>query len=72
MHLCLLEHDGLVAFAIEDEKRRQNPPEVVITYAQKRRAEYPSFEDQFDLLYNGGYDVWKSTIQAVKDKYPKP
>ena len=45
---------------------------AAITYAEKRAAEYPSFADQFDLLYHGGYDVWKAAIQVVKDKYPKP
>jgi hypothetical protein len=40
-------------------------------YISKRAAEYPSFADQFDILYHGGYDAWKATIQAVKDKYPK-
>ena len=43
----------------------------VLTYAQKRAAEYPSFADQFDLIYHGGIDAWKTVIQAVKDKYPK-
>jgi hypothetical protein len=42
-----------------------------MTYVEKRMAEYPSFADQFDLLYHGGVDTWKSAIQAVKDKYPK-
>jgi hypothetical protein len=41
-------------------------------YQRLRSAEYPSFADQFDLLYHGGYDAWKAQIQAVKDKYPKP
>lgn len=41
------------------------------TYDQKRAQEYPSFADQFDLLYHGGYDAWKDAIKAVKDKYPK-
>jgi hypothetical protein len=41
------------------------------TYAEKRAAEYPSFADQFDLLYHGGLDAWKDAIQAVKTKYPK-
>ena len=43
----------------------------VLTYEQKRAAEYPSFADQFDLIYHGGIDAWKTVIQAVKDKYPK-
>lgn len=45
---------------------------AAIPYTEKRAAEYPSFADQFDLLYHGGYDAWKAAIQAVKDKYPKP
>jgi hypothetical protein len=40
-------------------------------YQYKRALEYPSFADQFDLLYHGGYDAWKSQIQNIKDKYPK-
>ena len=40
-------------------------------YQRLRAAEYPSFEDQFDLLYHGGIDAWKAAIKAVKDKYPK-
>lgn len=40
-------------------------------YQRQRSAEYPSFADQFDLLYHGGYDAWKAAIDAVKVKYPK-
>jgi len=40
-------------------------------YQRQRAAAYPSFADQFDLLYHGGYEAWKSAIAAVKDKYPK-
>ena len=42
-----------------------------IPYGERRAAEYPSFADQFDLLYHGGYEAWKASIQAIKDKYPK-
>ena len=39
---------------------------------QRNRAEaYPSIEDQLDDLYHNGIDGWKSTIKAIKDKYPK-
>jgi hypothetical protein len=41
-------------------------------YQRKRKTEYPSFADQFDTLYHGGYDAWKATIDSVKTKYPKP
>jgi hypothetical protein len=45
---------------------------AAIPYTEKRAAEYPSFADQFDLLYHGGYDAWKAAIDVVKTKYPKP
>jgi hypothetical protein len=41
-------------------------------YKINRQAEYPSFANQFDLLYHGGYDSWKAAIDLVKTKYPKP
>ena len=41
------------------------------SYKSKRRAEYPSMADQLDDIYNNGVDGWKTTIKAVKDKYPK-
>jgi hypothetical protein len=55
---------------VEAEALRPVQPEP--TYAEKRAAEYPSFADQFDLLYHGGESAWKSAIQTIKDKYPKP
>lgn len=44
------------------------------TYADRRRAEYPSLEEQVAALMDGGKalaDV-KAAIAAVKAKYPKP
>ena len=40
-------------------------------YQRSRAAEYPSIADQLDDLYHNGIDGWKTTIKAVKDKYPK-
>ena len=40
-------------------------------YIAKRQQTYPSFADQFDLLYHGGLDAWKAAIDAVKQEYPK-
>ena len=42
------------------------------TYKELRAAEYPSLADQFDLLYHGGYDAWRSAVDVIKAKYPKP
>lgn len=39
-----------------------------------RFNEYPSITDQLDMLYwdkVNGTNNWQTTIQAVKDKYPK-
>tara|TARA_R100000231_G_scaffold4704_2_gene7857 strand:- start:34 stop:312 length:279 start_codon:yes stop_codon:yes gene_type:complete len=40
-------------------------------YIYKREDEYPSIVNQLDDLYHNGIDGWKTTIKAVKDKYPK-
>ena len=40
-------------------------------YQRKRKAECPPIAEQLDDLYHNGIDGWKSTIKAIKDKYPK-
>ena len=40
-------------------------------YQRDRAASYPSWQDQLDDIFHNGIDGWKTTIQAVKDKYPK-
>ena len=42
------------------------------SYKSKRRAEYPDIVSQLDDIYHNGIDGWKTTIKAIKDKYPKP
>ena len=44
---------------------------TILSYSQKRAAEYPSIIDQLDELYHNGIDGWKAKIKEVKDKYPK-
>lgn len=44
-------------------------------YKQLRCNEYPSMVDQLDMQYwdkINGTTTWEDSIQAVKDKYPKP
>jgi prefoldin subunit 5 len=40
-------------------------------YIRKRKAEYPSIEDQLDMMFN---DIvgWRETITKIKNKHPKP
>ena len=40
-------------------------------YQRNRAKEYPSIVDQLDELYHNGIDGWRTSIQAIKDKYPK-
>jgi len=52
----------------------EGPDVVEPSYAELRAAEYPSREDQFDMMYwdkVNGTTLWEDTIQAIKDKYPK-
>jgi hypothetical protein len=67
---------GDVAYDGQDNVVEYDPAlidaEIAKTEYQHQRArEYPSYADQFDLLYHGGYDAWKAAIDAVKTKYPK-
>ena len=41
-------------------------------YQRDRKKEYPDIVEQLDILYHEGYDGWKSFIEAIKNKYPKP
>jgi len=44
-------------------------------YTTKRKAEYPSWQDQLDMQYHDLVDdttTWEDAIQAVKDAHPKP
>jgi hypothetical protein len=57
----------------EDIKRsKANAAFNAMSYAEKRQQAYPSIPDQLDTIYHGGLDAWKTAIQAVKDRYPKP
>ena len=40
-------------------------------YQRDRAEAYPLIADQLDDLYHNGIDGWKTTIKAIKDKYPK-
>ena len=41
-------------------------------YQRDRASDYPSIQEQLDVLYHQGYDGWKASIDEVKNKYPKP
>lgn len=52
----------------------EGPDIVEPDYATLRQQEYPSREEQLDMMYwdkVNGTTTWEDTIQAIKDKYPK-
>ncbi len=63
----LIWNDDTTPISKEDIKTKMGE----IEYISKRQEEYPSIVDQLDDIYHNGIDGWKTTIKAVKDKYPK-
>ena len=57
---------------IDAARTTLNAEAAAIAYQGQRKAEYPSIEDQLDTIYHSGVAGWKTTIKAIKDKYPKP
>ena len=60
------EKDNIAAAQAEDKKNFDS-----LDYKAKRKAEYPSIEDQLDDIYHNGISGWSATIKTTKDKYPK-
>ncbi len=63
---------SLVQSAIDSARITLNAEYAALEYSRNRAAEYPSIEDQLDTIYHSGVAGWKTTIKAIKDKYPKP
>ena len=40
-------------------------------YKNKRLADYPTWQEQMDILYHSGVDGLKTELKKTKDKYPK-
>ena len=57
---------------IDAARTTLNAEAAAIAYQGQRKAEYPPIEDQLDTIYHSGVAGWKTTIKAIKDKYPKP
>ena len=52
----------------------EGPDIIEPGYATLRQQEYPSREEQLDMMYwdrVNGTNIWEETIQSIKDKYPK-
>jgi hypothetical protein len=40
-------------------------------YQRKRKADYPTWQEQMDILYHSGVEGLKTELKKTKDKYPK-
>lgn len=40
-------------------------------FAYKEERQYPPLSEQLDQIYHEGVDVWKASIQVIKDATPK-
>jgi hypothetical protein len=69
------EIDGVLTTIVTRDG--QSPEEVVQsllnvepTYVDKRLMDYPSVQDQLDMIYHD-IDAWREKIAAIKAKHPK-
>jgi hypothetical protein len=67
-------HDGTAVISKADIVAKQAELKKAYDdaeYQRKRKAEYPSIEDQLDDIYHNGISGWSATIKKTKDKHPK-
>ena len=57
---------------IETEEKRLEKEHSDNQYQRDRKADYPSYAEQFDLLYHSGVEGLKAELKKTKDKFPKP
>ncbi len=59
-------------WVLEDPRTDEEKKEM---YRSKRRLEYPSIEEQLDMLYHDTINhtnTWTNAITTVKERHPKP
>ena len=57
---------------LESKVAELQKAEDAIQYQRDRATDYPSWQEQMDLLYHGGVDALKAELKKTKDKFPKP
>ena len=70
------EVDGTPTIIVTSED--QDPMDVIRevmsepkqTYSDKRVQEYPSIQEQLDMIYHD-IEGWRAVISAIKEKHPK-
>jgi hypothetical protein len=72
IHKVVQENNTSISIELTFSELQVRLAEYMSGYVNSRRSEYPSIEDQLDVLYHEGYEGWKAKISDVKSKYPKP
>ena len=68
------DYQRLIQEIAENNLIVEGPDIIEPSYVELRAAEYPSLQEQEDMKYwdeINGTTVWRDTITAIKDKYPK-
>lgn len=50
----------------------KSPKGEQANYSDLRKEEYPTIQEQLDIIFHEGLDAWRVKIQEIKDKHPKP
>ena len=71
-HAILSSDKNLIPVTWSQVAAKNTELKTKFGYVTSRQENYPSIVDQLDTMYHQGFDVWKTEIKAIKDKYPKP
>jgi hypothetical protein len=75
------DYESLIWYSKDQEKPTEKEFNDAVTawnaeydanqYQRDRQTEYPSWQEQMDLLYHSGVEGLKAELKKTKDKYPK-
>ena len=75
------DYESLIWYSKDQEKPTEKEFNDAVTawnaeydanqYQRDRQTEYPSWQEQMDLLYHSGVAGLKAELKKTKDKYPK-
>jgi len=76
LNLSLKTQDKEIIYGYDGKRyfKGQEPTPPEPSYIQKRKAAYPSVEEQLDMIYwdkVNGTNLWQEKITEIKTKYPK-
>lgn len=61
-----------IAVGTQRTSAEKPAPVFVATYADNRKSEYGTIEQQIEYITENGLSAWQTKVAAIKAKYPKP